>query len=126
MLHFVDVLVGVLDGGLGDEARDLAVGEFAENTGLAEVGAVAADGSVGVGEVAVVQDVGLLEAGEYVVDIGGVFGAAGKFFTEFADRKSTAAEQAGGVVPESGIVKFGADPLGHDTIVATICRAGNI
>jgi hypothetical protein len=51
---FVDVLVGGGDGGFGDEAGHLAVGEFAEDAGFAEAGAVAAGGGVGIGKDAVV------------------------------------------------------------------------
>ena len=126
VVDFVDVLIGRCDGGFGDEAGDLAVGEFAEDAGFAEAGAVAAGGGVGIGKDAVVQDLDLLQAGEDVVDIGGEDGAGGELFLEFADGEGAAAEEPGGVVPESVVIQFLRNTRSHALIVATQGAAGNI
>lgn len=126
VVDFVDVLVGRCHGGFGDEAGDLAVGEFAEDAGFAEAGAVAPGGGVGVGKDAVVDDVELFEAGEDVVDVGGEEGAGGEFLLEFADGEGAAAEEAGGVVPESVVVQFLRNTRSHALIVATQGASGNI
>ncbi len=126
VVDLVDVLVGGGDGRFCDQTRHLTVGQFAEDAGFAEAGAVAAGGGVGVGKDAVVEDVGLLEAGENVVDIGGEDGAGGELLLEFADGEGAAAEQARGVVPESVIIQFLRNTRSHALIVATQGAAGNI
>jgi microcystin degradation protein MlrC len=100
------------------------------NAGFAEAGAVAAGGGVGVGKDAVVDDVELFQAGEDVVDIGGEECAGGELFLEFADGEGAAAEEAGGVVPESVIVQFFWiqflwNTRSHALIVATLGGSGN-
>ena len=122
---FVDVLIGRCYGGFSNQTGHLAVGEFAENAGFAEAGAVAAGGGVGVGKDAVVDDVELFQAGEDVVDIGGEECAGGELFLEFADGEGAAAEEAGGVVPESVIVQFLRNTRSHALIVATLGGSGN-
>lgn len=122
---FVDVLVSGGDGRFGDQTGHLAVGQFAENAGFAEAGAVAAGGGVGVGKDAVVEDVDLLQAGEDVVDIGGEEGAGGELLLEFADGEGATAEEAGGVVPESVVIQFLRNTRSHALIVATRGASGN-
>lgn len=85
VFHFVDFGIGLGDGGFGDQSRDFAIGQFAQHAGLAETGAIAADGGIGVGEHSVVEDMGLLQAGENIVDIGGNQRPGVQFILEFAN-----------------------------------------
>ena len=130
VVDFVDVLIGGGDSGFGDQAGHLAVGEFAEDAGFAEAGAIAAGGGVGVGKDAVVDDVELFQAGEDVVDISGEEGAGGELLLEFADGEGAAAKEAGGVVPESVVIQFLwiqflRNTRSHALIVATQGTSGN-
>lgn len=102
---FIDFRVGVLDGGFGNEAGDLAMGEFPEDTGFAKSGAIAADGGVGIGEGAVVQDVRLFQARENIVDIGGKRGAGGQFLLQFPNGKGPATQETCSVVEQFGVIE---------------------
>jgi hypothetical protein len=126
VIDLIHILVGLNDGGFGDEAGDFAGGEFAEDASFTEAGAVAADGGVGIGKGLVVEDVHLFEAGENVVDGGRSFGTDGQFFLQFADGKSAAAEEAGGVVPESVVIQLFRNSRIHLLIVATLGAVSNI
>ena len=126
VIDLVDILEGGGNGGFGHQTGYLAVGQFSENTGFAEAGAIAAGGGEGVGKEAVVQYVELFEAGEDVVDVGCEQRADGEFLLQFADGEGAAGKQARGVVPESFVIQFLRYARRHALIVATLGVLGNI
>ena len=79
VFHFVHLTVGLRHRRFGNEPRHLADGKFAQHALLPKAPAVTADGGLGIGEGAVVDDMELLQARENIVDIGGNFRAAKEF-----------------------------------------------